>query len=111
LDPDKQRGHPKASVPIVESHKTKTIVKIPTVFKIKFLDEASKPLRGLDVEIKEPPSSTSRVKTDSDGIVKVRKTTKGVLALRVVPPDQGNPSDWSSKPSNDDVDSPKALPS
>lgn len=96
-------------MPILESHKTKTIVKIPTVFKIKFLDEASKPLRGLDVEIKGP-NSISRTKTDNDGIVKVQKTANGDLTLRVVPADQSSPTEWSRKPTNDDIDTPKRLP-
>ncbi len=102
------RDHPQAAVPIVDSHKTKTAVKIPTVFTIKFLDEASKPLEGVEVEIRQSNSSI-QVKTDKNGSLKVRRSAEGSIALKLVPPDQGNPSDWSSKPTDKPVDTPKTL--
>ncbi len=104
------KDHPQTVVPIVDSHKTKTAVKIPTVFTIKFLDEASKPLEGVEVEVKQSNSSL-RVKTDKNGSVKVRRSAEGSLSVKLVPQDQGNPSDWSSKPSDKAVDTPKPLPS
>ena len=103
------RGHPQAAVPIVDSHKTKTAVKIPTVFTIKLLDETSKPLEGVEVEIRQSNSSV-RVKTDKNGSVKVRRSVEGSITLKLVPPDQGNPSDWSGKPTDKPVDTPKPLP-
>jgi len=102
------RDHPQTRVPIVDSHKTKTAVKIPTVFTIKFLDETSKPLEGVEVEVRQSNSSV-RVKTDKNGTVKVRRSAEGSIGIKLVPPDQGNPSDWSSKPTDKAVDTPKPF--
>lgn len=104
----RDRDHPQASVSIVESHKTKTVVKIPTVISIELLDDASKPMEGVEVEVKQSNSSL-RAKTDKGGVVKVKKSAEGSLTVRIVPRDQGKPADWSSKPSKDKVDTPKPI--
>ena len=106
----KDADHPKTSHPIVDSQHTKAAVKIPTVFTIKFLDVSSKPLEDAEVEIFQSNSSL-RVKTDKNGIVKVRRSAEGSIRVGLIPQDQGNPSEWSSKPKDKPVDTPKPFSS